>query len=64
MVTVLPINKHLSQIAIICWANAVIIGYNNLYLKLFWKGIPLAFTGTNWYCISNDLSACSKELNI
>ena len=26
------------------------------------SGIPLAFTETNWYCILNALSACSKEL--
>ena len=31
-----------------------------------YRSIDLVYSSklTNWYCISNDLSACSKELNI
>ena len=33
-------------------------------INSFWNGIMLAFTETNWYCVSYDLNACLKELNI
>ena len=46
------------------WTRASLAGAELLFHEPRWNGIPLAFTVTSRYCISKDLSANPKELNI